>query len=362
MNRNDVIDSFRAIAIFLVTGFHISGWALSGSGVVFSDISTFINYGQFDAIGIIGNGWVGVGMFFVISGYCMANSVARRFSHGMSAKAFANYALNRLMRIGLPYYVAILVWVILIDRFGVTSKSTGVKDILMHLFFVHNTSIETMHSISGVFWSLAVEMQFCMILPLIFIFFKSSAMRCTALLLSFVFTVMINKFSKNILLTWSIASYLYLFLLGWFLALLPNYFKIKFASLWVLLPGFIAFSLLICYRGNNYDMNLKLYEILTATVFSIFMMSCVMRFRNHKNNFIVSILSFIGRCSFSIYLYNYIFWCLKPGVNSVTSVLGAFLFVIIIGIAMHFIIERNSEKLRRYVFSSGTDILKLIRR
>lgn len=359
MHRNDVIDSFRAVAILLVTGFHISGWVLYGSGVSFTGITTFASYGQFDAIGIIGNGWIGVGMFFVISGYCMAGSVARKFSSGMTVKSYAGYILNRLMRIGLPYYVSILVWVVLINEFGVTSKSTGIKDIITHLFFLHNTSSETMYSISGVFWSLAVEMQFYIILPVIFIFCKSPSVRLVTLLLSYLLSLFVNELSGNIVLTWGIPSYLCLFLMGWILSTSSSAFKEKCSGLFILLPCLFAFIILLCYKGNNYNIKLKIYEILISTVFSMLMISCVARFKNHKRNFTVGFLSFIGRCSFSIYLYNYIFWCLKPGVNSATSIVSAYLLVLAFGVAMHFIIERNTERLRRHFFSSNSCDIKL---
>lgn len=61
-NRNHSIDVFRGVAVLLVTSFHIFLWS-SSNGIPLGK--------HFDAYGPFGNGWVGVGIFFVISGYCI---------------------------------------------------------------------------------------------------------------------------------------------------------------------------------------------------------------------------------------------------------------------------------------------------
>ena len=186
--RDSVIDSFRGVAVLLVTSFHIFLWS-SSSGQSF--------FNNWDFYGPFGNGWVGVGMFFVISGYCMGISTKNTFSKNISIGNYSTYFLKRFLRISLPYYVSIVFWFLLINLFGVAIKPTGPVDVITHLLFVHNMSESTMFSISGVYWSLAVEMQFYVILPVFVVLFKSIKMKSLLLIASLTITVVVNVYSDN---------------------------------------------------------------------------------------------------------------------------------------------------------------------
>lgn len=67
---------------------------------------------------------------------------------------------------------------------------------------------------------------------------------------------------------------------------------------------------------------------------------------------VVRILSFIGSASYSIYLYNYIYMSIKPAVNyNPVSSIVMWLSVIAVGITMYLLVETNTERLRRFIFS-----------
>jgi peptidoglycan/LPS O-acetylase OafA/YrhL len=55
-------------------------------------------------------GWLGVPLFFVISGYCIAERVARETKQGRSTLRFV---LDRLWRLFPPYWAALLVTLLL---------------------------------------------------------------------------------------------------------------------------------------------------------------------------------------------------------------------------------------------------------
>ena len=63
---------------------------------------------------IITNGWFGVDIFFVISGLVIAHSVGNSV---ITPRYFANFALRRSIRIDPPYWVALIVCV-LVQQFG----------------------------------------------------------------------------------------------------------------------------------------------------------------------------------------------------------------------------------------------------
>lgn len=123
--------------------------------------------GDFDLYAFLANGWVGVGIFFTISGYCMGMSSARDFENGVNISNYIRYALKRIMRIAPPYYIAIAVWVFIIRVYQVAPKPSDLTNIITHLTFTHNLFPDTFFGISGVFWSIGVEMQFYLVLPFI---------------------------------------------------------------------------------------------------------------------------------------------------------------------------------------------------
>ncbi|MCC4104633.1 acyltransferase family protein [Serratia ureilytica] len=338
LERNDIIDFFRGVAVMLVTAFHLFLW--SGS------LGRPLPFG-FDVMGSLGNGWIGVGMFFVISGYCMAGSSGKAFSGGFSANKYGIYFLKRYLRIAIPFYISIAFWLVLIRGFGIAIKPTGFSDIISHVLFIHNFSEKTFFSISGVYWSLAVEMQFYLLLPIFVVLFTTLAGRLCLLIAVFVISILVNFYSENQLLTWGIPSYLSLFVLGWLCAIYQNEIGsfIRKANIhWVLVAIFV---LLLFYKGHGFNNKVKLYEVLISSVFALLMVSLINRFSGKSVSRVVRSVAFIGKCSFSIYLYNYIFWALDRTDLTPIKLFMAFSFVIGFGILMYLAVERESEKLRR---------------
>lgn len=346
-NRNYIIDVFRGIAVLLVTSFHIFLWS-SSNGM------PLVKY--FDFYGLFGNGWVGVGIFFVISGYCMGMSTKNTFSDGVNYSSYCVYFSKRFLRIALPYYFSIIFWVILIRCYGIAVKPTEMYDIFSHFLFFHNLNESTMFSISGVYWSLAVEIQFYLALPFIVFFFTTFNRRLLLLLSCSVISVVINLMSSDRLLTWSILSYFYPFILGWFLfTISPVIVKDGILKI-IKTVSVTSFVFLLFYKGSGFNNNVKIYELIVSSVAAIAMWSFVIGSGKHDSNpsMLVRVMSFIGKCSFSIYLYNYVFWMLPRENISIYISISSFVFVIAFGVAMYFIVEMPSEIIRKSIFSKKT--------
>lgn len=342
--RNYIIDAFRGVAVLLVTSFHIFLWS-SSSGIPLGK--------YFDLYGLFGNGWIGVGIFFVISGYCMGMSTRNMFSNGASHSSYFFYFSKRFLRIAIPYYISILFWIVLIRCYGVAEKPTGIYDILTHMTFMHNLNESTMFSISGVYWSLAVEMQFYLLLPIFVLMCKTELNRIILLAICAVFSIVINIMSVDRVLTWSIISYLYLFVLGWVLFLSSDC-SLSFSKLKAIrISSIVALVVMLFYKGDGFNNNVKLYEIVASTFAAISMWTFVVGgVRGNINpTILVRFLSFVGKCSFSIYLYNYVFWVIPRESSSMFIPMLSFCFVIAFGIAIYFIVENPSERFRRYVFN-----------
>jgi peptidoglycan/LPS O-acetylase OafA/YrhL len=111
-------------------------------------------------------GRTGVHLFFVLSGYLLFQPYGRA-AEGASAPSLGRYFIRRLRRI-LPAYYACLALLVLLGwaRWQVAVDDKHV-DVLLHLALVHNWSSATLESINPPFWTLAVEAQFYLLLPLL---------------------------------------------------------------------------------------------------------------------------------------------------------------------------------------------------
>jgi peptidoglycan/LPS O-acetylase OafA/YrhL len=108
-------------------------------------------------------GWVGVPLFFVISGFCIHLSYLRqdRFS------ALRFYG-KRLARLSPPYVLVFLSsWALAFQR----HEPRVWLQLVAHLFFLQNLfDNDIVFGINGALWSLATEMQFYLLFPLLLLF------------------------------------------------------------------------------------------------------------------------------------------------------------------------------------------------
>ena len=106
-------------------------------------------------------GYIGVFLFFVISGFCIHLQWARAKANGEKPNiAFGSFWKRRFRRLYPPYIITLAIF------FGLTAATAGIDvsrffiyDVGMHLFMLHNLDPKTCYSINGVFWTLAIEEQ-----------------------------------------------------------------------------------------------------------------------------------------------------------------------------------------------------------
>jgi peptidoglycan/LPS O-acetylase OafA/YrhL len=159
------LDHLRALAISMVFVFHYR---------LFEHPVWLDHFGRF--------GWTGVDLFFVLSGFLIAGQlfthVERRKSLGLAA-----FYIKRSFRI-LPAYLVIVALYFTVPFFA---EWNGLGPLWRYLTFTLNLDIRHTHTFSHA-WSLCVEEQFYLTMPLIlFCFLKCHTFKWSVYMLPLLF-------------------------------------------------------------------------------------------------------------------------------------------------------------------------------
>ena len=145
VERNQLLDVWRGVACLMVFAFH--------TGATF----------RWPPFAFYGNN--GVHLFFVLSGYLIFQPYLRSMSGTRPFPSIGRFYARRFLRIYPPYAVSLIAFIAL--RYATRTNVPSAHNILLHALMSFNyiTHIN-FFSINPVFWSLAIEAQFYLILPL----------------------------------------------------------------------------------------------------------------------------------------------------------------------------------------------------
>jgi peptidoglycan/LPS O-acetylase OafA/YrhL len=106
-------------------------------------------------------GYIGVFLFFVISGFCIHLQWARTKAAGTEPEIrFGPFWKRRIRRLYPPYMITLLLFLLMAaSTVGINLTHFFFYDIGMHLLMLHNLDPTTCYTINGVFWTLAIEEQ-----------------------------------------------------------------------------------------------------------------------------------------------------------------------------------------------------------
>ena len=106
-------------------------------------------------------GYIGVFLFFVISGFCIHLRWAKSHANGQSQSIeFGSFWRRRIRRLYPPYLIAFALFLLMAAlSVGINLTHFFVYDVVMHLLMLHNLDPKACYSINGVFWTLAIEEQ-----------------------------------------------------------------------------------------------------------------------------------------------------------------------------------------------------------
>jgi len=106
-------------------------------------------------------GYIGVFLFFVISGFCIHLQWAKAQAAGVEPDIrFGAFWKRRIRRLYPPYIITLLLFLLLTAAtVGIDVTHFFLYDLGMHLLMLHNLDPHTCYTINGVFWTLAIEEQ-----------------------------------------------------------------------------------------------------------------------------------------------------------------------------------------------------------
>jgi peptidoglycan/LPS O-acetylase OafA/YrhL len=242
--RIEVVEQLRGLAALSVVWFHFT----NGN-------PDFLPEGALKWSGTYG--WVGVEVFFVISGFIIPYSMYQR---GYSAaEHYFQFLAKRLVRLEPPYVVCVLFTVFLAYVSSVLPGFRGEPpgysgaQILLHLGYLVGFSDYAW--INPVFWSLAIEFQFYLVIGLLLPVLTHRQAAVRWLSLGSLCALAVVPLSDRLL-----TPYLLIFALG----ILTFYFRLG----WIRTASYLGACSLLC--GAIYFMNSAVIAVASlATAISI---------------------------------------------------------------------------------------------
>jgi peptidoglycan/LPS O-acetylase OafA/YrhL len=289
------IDGLRFIAITAVVLHHVATFIVMKTGIVPSHDRLYM---------VVNQGFFGVQLFFVISGFILALPFAESRLQGAPGVPLGRYFGRRLTRLEPPYAINLLLlfaWLVL--RNG-RSFSDLWPSLLASLTYVHAPVFSHGSYINLVAWSLEIEVQFYLLAPLLCSVFalRKTAVRRTVLVGVMLLASVANEAfpSKPGFIHRSLPGHIQYFLLGLLLAdwyLLEGARGLSRSSRWDLLG-------LLCWCG----IGVGLIKVATprTLLLPLILIAYMSAFRGRLTNAVLGLplLTTIGGMCYTIYLYH----------------------------------------------------------
>lgn len=289
------IDGLRFIAIMAVVAVHIAGYWLVRAGRSYPAMSPIDS----ELHKVLQLGLYGVHLFFVISGFVLAMPFCKHVFLGGKPVDLSQYFWRRVTRLEPPYVLTMLVYFLFMPFFGKGSWGELWPHLLASLAYVHNIVYGEGSLINNVAWSLEVEIQFYLLVPLItwLLLLRQSVRRLALIMLILFFSLhsmwLPGHWPKSIL------QYAQYFLMGVILCdLWTTTWKKANRSSLADIPGLVAWPLFIAVNVHRPGPFADLLNpwLMAALFFS------ALRGLLHGRILSCAALTIIGGMCYSIYL------------------------------------------------------------
>jgi peptidoglycan/LPS O-acetylase OafA/YrhL len=162
------LDGIRFVAIAFVFACHLNKDIVRHSAPAFT-----ASLAQSSLFQLVSGLNLGVQLFFVLSGFLLGLPFARAYLAGGPAVRLKSYLLRRVTRLEPPYIAALILFFFL----KILGSRGSFFELLPHLgaslLYAHNQIFGRQSDINVVSWSLEVEVQFYLLVPLLaFVLFQ----------------------------------------------------------------------------------------------------------------------------------------------------------------------------------------------
>ena len=301
-----VLDGIRAMAILIIVWFHF--WQQSW---ITPDLFGWLpRYG-----------YLFVDMMILISSYCLFLPYARKMVYGEPVQSDKEFYKKRIARILPSYYFSILVVLLFfaLPCGEYNSIWDCLKDLLTHVFLVHNWLPETVASthLNGVLWTVALEFQFYIIFPLIAkAFTKKPIITYVSMLAVGLTSCLVISFCDNInteLYVNNALTFVLVYANGmlgaWaYMALTKNKTHTIMRGI---ICTFITVACIFAYRmlclsiGDGSLQKWQIdYRLILSIVFTIFIICTSMSLKFFRKIFDNRLARFISTISFNLYIWH----------------------------------------------------------
>jgi peptidoglycan/LPS O-acetylase OafA/YrhL len=147
------LDGLRAVAALMVVVFHFLLWVKA----YYTPVSQAINSSWY----FLANG---VWLFFVLSGFLLFLPYVRTMLAARPLPSATNFYRRRVLRIIPAYWVCLLIVAVAENQMRRTVEPLNM---LVHFLMIHDDFPRFNRDLEGPFWTLAVEAQFYLFLPLL---------------------------------------------------------------------------------------------------------------------------------------------------------------------------------------------------
>ncbi|MBB3968562.1 acyltransferase family protein [Mucilaginibacter phyllosphaerae] len=302
-NRFVALDGLRALAALGVLWIHT--WAIYGSPRLW--------IGPLDITSILALGGNGVDLFFVISGFCMYYFYAK--NKVFVYKDFGAFIKNRWARLSPAFYTICAIYIVI--RVTENHQYAYIKTAITSLIYFNGILPE--YSPESIFWSLTAEWEFYLIIPFLLIYqnrlgFKKTffIISITIIVIALTGIVFLRSGSDDLLghIIFRYFEFMWGILAG---KLLLAYPRMQLKNRWL----YLIFFIIITYTGRL--MISKPVLSLIADYYNLFKLIgftlmglgfggiTYLAITSTKYlKFILGnkVLSYIGKISFSFYLYH----------------------------------------------------------
>ena len=212
------MDGLRFIAIGMVVLFHLNAYLMAKSALF--HVASAAQSDWLARIALVG--FHGVELFFVISGFILALPFAAHHINGANRVKLHKYYVRRLTRLEPPYFVTVFV----LFALAISVQGETAVALLPHLgaslVYLHSVIYGTHSPVIGVAWSLEIEVQFYLLVPLLTLLFaiRNRRMRRLSLIALIIVILAVQPvlLGHSARLHASILAYLQFFLIGFLLA------------------------------------------------------------------------------------------------------------------------------------------------